>query len=60
MRRRTFGLGQILVLNTLTPIFRMLDRWLPVPPLSLIAVLRKPARAADQVLLQETSRAPAP
>src|SRR3954468_21767540 len=52
MRRRTFGLGQILMLNVLTPIFRVLDRWLPVPPLSLIAVLRKPARAAEQALRQ--------
>ncbi|MFL5436679.1 MAG: glycosyl transferase family 2, partial [Myxococcales bacterium] len=47
LRRRFFGLGQILMLNVLTPLFRLLDRWLPVPPLSLIAVLRKPVRAAD-------------
>ena len=45
LRRRIFGLGQILLLNFLTPVFRVLDRWLPVPPLSLIAVLRKPAPA---------------
>lgn len=41
LRRRTFGLGQIRVLNLLTPIFRVLDSWLPLPPLSLIAILRK-------------------
>jgi glycosyltransferase involved in cell wall biosynthesis len=52
LRRRTFGLGQILLLNFLTPLFRMLDRWLPVPPLSLIAVLRKPTRAVDRPVLQ--------
>ncbi len=41
LRRRTFGIGQIRVLNFLTPLFRLVDRWLPLPPLSLIAVLRK-------------------
>jgi glycosyltransferase involved in cell wall biosynthesis/phospholipid N-methyltransferase len=41
LRRRTFGLGQIRMLNVLTPLFRLVDRWLPLPPLSLIAILRK-------------------
>jgi glycosyltransferase involved in cell wall biosynthesis len=41
LRRRTFGRMQIRVLNVLTPVFRAVDRWLPLPPLSLIAVLRK-------------------
>lgn len=41
LRRRTFGLAQIRMLNVLTPLFRLVDRWLPVPPLSLIAILRK-------------------
>ncbi len=41
LRRRTFGLAQIRMLNFLTPIFRKIDRLLPFPPLSLIAVLRK-------------------
>jgi SAM-dependent methyltransferase len=41
LRRRTFGLAQIRVLNLLTPIFRVLDPWLPIPPLSLIAIFRK-------------------
>ncbi len=45
LRRRHFGLGQILMLNLLTPIFRLVDRALPFPPLSLIAVLRPAARA---------------
>ena len=40
LRRRSFGLAQILVLNLLTPIFRRIDRALPFPPLSLIAILR--------------------
>jgi glycosyltransferase involved in cell wall biosynthesis len=41
LHRKTFGLGQILLLNLLTPVFRLLDSWLPLPPLSLIAILRK-------------------
>lgn len=41
LRRRTFGIGQIRILNALTPLFRMVDGWLPLPPLSLIAILRK-------------------
>jgi hypothetical protein len=30
----------------LTPIFRLLDSWLPLPPLSLIAILRKEVNRA--------------
>jgi glycosyltransferase involved in cell wall biosynthesis len=39
LRRRSFGLFQIWMLNLLTPLFRRIDRFLPFPPLSLIAVL---------------------
>ena len=39
LKRRSFGLGQILALNALTPIFRRIDQRLPFPPLSLIAIL---------------------
>jgi glycosyltransferase involved in cell wall biosynthesis/phospholipid N-methyltransferase len=45
LRRRTFGLAQIFLLNLLTPILRRIDGALPFPPLSLIAILRP--RAAD-------------
>ena len=41
LHRKTFGLAQIRALNLFTPIFRMIDAWLPLPPLSLIAILRK-------------------
>ena len=41
LRRKTFGLGQIRLLNILTPLFRLVDAWVPLPPLSFIAVLRK-------------------
>jgi SAM-dependent methyltransferase len=41
LHRKTFGLAQIRVLNLLTPLFRLVDGWLPLPPLSIIAILRK-------------------
>jgi len=41
LRRKTFGLGQIRLLNILTPLFRLVDAWVPLPPLSFIAILRK-------------------
>ena len=41
LKRETFGLGQIRLLNLLTPIFRLVDPILPLPPLSIIAILRK-------------------
>jgi glycosyltransferase involved in cell wall biosynthesis len=48
LRRRHFGLFQVLTLNAITPLMRATDAWFPLPPLSLIAVLRKPARAAER------------
>ena len=49
LRRHTFGLWQIKMLNLLTPLFRVLDKFLPLPPLSLIAVLRKPNPEAAEM-----------
>jgi SAM-dependent methyltransferase len=46
LRRRHFGLVQIAALNFLTPLFRRVDRALPFPPLSLIAILEKGGAAA--------------
>jgi glycosyltransferase involved in cell wall biosynthesis len=43
LRRRHFGLGQVLALNALTPAMRAVEPWFPAPALSLIAVLRRPA-----------------
>ncbi|MEO5821432.1 MAG: glycosyltransferase, partial [Vicinamibacteraceae bacterium] len=40
LRRRTFGLFQIKMLGLLTPIMRALDAYLPLPSLSLIAILK--------------------
>jgi glycosyltransferase involved in cell wall biosynthesis len=41
LRRRVFGLGQIMALNALTPLFRRIDSLLPIQPLSLIAILER-------------------
>ncbi len=49
LKRRHFGLGQIVLLNLLTPLFRLVDRALPFPPLSLVAVLRPAATAGREV-----------
>jgi glycosyltransferase involved in cell wall biosynthesis len=46
LRRRHFGLLQIVTLNALTPLFRLVDRALPFDALSLIAVLRPRAGEA--------------
>jgi len=57
LRRRTFGLLQMLVVNWLTPLFRLVDRWLPLPPLSLIAVLEpRPALSAGQTIDMASER----
>ena len=50
LRRRSFGLGQIVALNLLTPLFRAVDEALPLPALSLIAVLApRPGAGRDEV-----------
>jgi glycosyltransferase involved in cell wall biosynthesis len=41
LRKTVFGMGQIRLLNVLTPLFRLLDPILPLPPLSIIAILKK-------------------
>ncbi|MFZ0887715.1 MAG: bifunctional glycosyltransferase/class I SAM-dependent methyltransferase [Candidatus Binataceae bacterium] len=51
MRRRSFGLFQVWVLNLITPLVRRIDRFLPIQPLSLIAVFERapqPAAGAEQ------------
>lgn len=50
LRRRTFGLWQIKALNLMTPVFRAIDKALPLPPLSLIAVIRKPVEQSFSTL----------
>jgi glycosyltransferase involved in cell wall biosynthesis len=46
MRRRSFGLVQVLALNALMPLIRRVDASLPFAPLSLIAVLEPAGEAA--------------
>jgi glycosyltransferase involved in cell wall biosynthesis len=58
LRRRTFGLWQIKALNVMTPVFRAIDKLLPLPPLSLIAVVRKPADKASSAVVQAPVSAP--
>ena len=41
LRRRAAGRCQIRAVDWLTPIFRRIDRFLPFPPLSLIAVMER-------------------
>jgi glycosyltransferase involved in cell wall biosynthesis len=53
MKRRTFGMGQIRLLNLLTPLFRKIDPWLPLPPLSIIAILRKWDRQGHMLALDK-------
>jgi SAM-dependent methyltransferase len=58
LRRRSFGLVQIAALNLLTPLFRLVDRVLPFPPLSLIAILRPAGPLA--ATREDRARAAAP
>ena len=43
LKRRHFGLFQVMTLNAITPAMKAVDDWFPLPPLSLIAVLTKRA-----------------
>jgi SAM-dependent methyltransferase len=58
LRRRTFGLSQIKLLNVMTPIFRAIDKLLPLPPLSLIAVIKKNLSAESATALRASDSAP--
>jgi glycosyltransferase involved in cell wall biosynthesis len=51
LHRKTFGMVQIRMLNALTPIFRLIDPWLPLPALSIIAILRKQENRIGKVPL---------
>jgi SAM-dependent methyltransferase len=59
MRRRVFGLFQVWMLDLLTPVFRVVDKVLPFPPLSLIAVLGKSATGASTPAVEESKSAAA-
>jgi hypothetical protein len=54
LKRTTFGLAQIKLLNLLVPFFRRIDHWNPLPPLSLIAIFEKPRPAETRGEQHET------
>jgi SAM-dependent methyltransferase len=55
LRRRIFGLWQIKTLNLMTPLFRTVDKILPLPALSLIAVIKKPVTSGVPASFSSTS-----
>lgn len=48
LRRHSFGLMQIWVLNLITPLMKKLDAIVPIPPLSLIAVMERAEAEAHE------------
>jgi len=55
LKKSTFGFWQIKLLNTLLPVVRPIDRFLPFPHLSWIAILRvdeRPQESATQAAAQ--------
>lgn len=48
LRRRRFGLLELKLADLLVPLFRVADDWVPLPPVSLIAVLEKGEGAPDR------------
>jgi glycosyltransferase involved in cell wall biosynthesis len=55
LHRRAFGLIQIWMLDLLTPVFRVIDPLLPLPGLSLIAILQR--REAEGETSSHTAKA---
>ena len=50
LKKETFGLGQMKILNLIVPLVRSIDRFLPFPHLSWIVILK----AAPQAVAKET------
>ena len=48
LRKRTFSRWQLKVFDTLVPIFRRVDRWLPWKGLGIIAVARRPSTTTSE------------
>jgi len=59
LRRDTFGLFQIWMLDLLTPLFRRIDWLLPFPGLSLIAVLERREVSREETLVTLDDLVPA-
>jgi len=49
LKKKTFGFWQIKVLNTMLPLVRPIDRYLPFPHLSWIVILRVDERRQESV-----------
>jgi glycosyltransferase involved in cell wall biosynthesis len=47
LKRRSFGLVQVFLLNLFMPILRRIDKFLPVPSMSYIAILKKSQRGFE-------------
>ena len=56
LRRRHFGLGQIWLLNLITPLSRRVDPMLPFPALSLIAIMRQVSDLATRQEPNQSAR----
>lgn len=59
LRRTTFGLLQIKLLNMLVPVFKQMEKWVPIPPLSLIAIFEKSQPASPELNQSLSSDRPA-
>ncbi len=53
LRRHSFGLAQVWMLNLITPLMRVLDKVVPIPPLSLIAVMQRRTESVGRALTPE-------
>ena len=53
LKRRSFGFAQIWMLNLITPLMKAFDRFLPLPPLSLIAVMTPADDSRDSSILSQ-------
>lgn len=57
LKKKTFGLGQITILNMLTPLFRLLEPVTPLPPNSWISILRRKEAGAIELKGVDSSEA---
>jgi glycosyltransferase involved in cell wall biosynthesis len=51
LRRSKFALVQLELLNLLIPLVRRVDHWLPLPPLSLIAIFERAPAATNGAMI---------
>jgi glycosyltransferase involved in cell wall biosynthesis len=56
LKRRSFGIFQIWLLNLTTPLLRHFDSFLPIPPLSLIAVMERAAIGHETAVTSDDTK----